>query len=279
MCWKLWALFASYTLLKMTSFPPVFLATVLRRPSAKIKSPYVADVRLSCGRELLCHTPGLGCSGLVEAGREIYVTLAPEGSKSKTACAAIIAACSDSTGSYTVGLQPLMSQKLAHGLLDRLVSSPCIWASEVSVTIPGFEATRLDYVGTQVDGKKVYVEVKNAMIAWDAATSRTKRRAVFPDGFRKKKTEPVSPRAIKHAEALAALRKHDDTAACILLFMVPRTDCHDGLLINPTDPLYCAAVGAAVRAGVSVRAFSSIYDETKCTATLAEEVPVFLDWR
>ena len=264
----------------MTSFPPVFKATVLRRPSATIKSPYVADVRLSCGREIMCHTPGLGCSGLVEAGREIYVTMAPEGSKSKTACTAIIAACSDSTGSYTVGLQPLMSQKLARGLLDRLVSSPCVWTSEVTVDIPGFETTRLDYVGTQVcDGKKVYVEVKNAMIAWDCTASREKRRAVFPDGFRKKTSEPVSPRAIKHAQALAALRSQEDTAACILLFLLPRTDCHDGLLINPTDPLYCKAVAAAVRSGVLVRAFSSIYDETKSTATLAKEVPVFLDWR
>lgn len=264
---------------KMTELlPSLHQATVLRRPSSKIKSPYVADVRLSDGRELLCHTPGLGCNGLVEAGRQIYVTLTPEG-KGKTACTATIAACEDSLGSYTVGLQPLRSQKLAAAVLETLIKAPCVWAAEVTVEIPGFETTRLDYVGTRVaDGKKVYVEVKNAMIAWDATALRVSRRAVFPDGFRKKKTDPVSPRAIKHAEALATLRSRPDTAACVLLFIVPRDDCHDGLLINPTDPLYCTAVAAAIRAGVSVRAFSSIYDVAKTTASLSKEVPVFIDW-
>ena len=259
--------------------PSLQKAIVLRRPSSTIKSPYVADVKLEDGREMLCHTPGLGCSGLVEAGRQIFVSLNAEDSKSKTACTATIAACEDSIGSYTVGLQPLRSQKLAASLLPSLAAD-CEWKSEVTVEIPGFETTRLDYVGIRrADGKKVYVEVKNAMIAWDSSAARPSRRAVFPDGYRKKKDEPVSPRAIKHAEALAALRLQKETAACILLFIVPRSDCHDGLLINPTDPLYCAAVSAAVRAGVVVRAFSSIYDEAKSTAEISKEVPVFLDWR
>lgn len=264
----------------MLSFPAVVKATVLHRPSKVIKSPYVADVRLEDGRELLCHTPGLGCHGLVDTGKQIYVTLASVGSKGKTSCTATIAVCEDSAGCYTVGLQPLMSQRLAADLLSRLVPAADgehVWESEVTVEIPGFEKTRLDYVGTRIsDGKKVYMEVKNAMIAWDDTVERSKRRAVFPDGFRKRKTDPVSPRAIKHAEALAALRKKPETASCVLLFIVPRRDCRDGLLINPTDPAYCAAVGDTIRAGVVVRAFSSVYDEIKSTAELLREMAVFV---
>jgi len=267
----------------MISFPPVVRATVLHRPSKVIKSPYIADVRLEDGRELLCHTPGLGCHGLVDAGKQIYVTLTPAGTKAKTACTATIAASSDAIGSYTVGLQPLMSQRLAVSLLPRLVppeDGEHVWESEVTVDIPGFEKTRLDYVGTRVsDGKKVYVEVKNAMIAWDDTVPRATRRAVFPDGFRKRKTDPVSPRAIKHAEVLAALRERPETAGCVLLFIVPRSDCRDGLLINPTDPAYCAAVGGAIRAGVTVRAFSSVYDTAKSTVALSREMAVYVPRR
>lgn len=247
-------------------------AIVVKRPSASIKSPYVADIRFDDGTTGLCHTPGLGCCGLVESERVIYVEPA-KSATAKTAWTAILAECTDETGVYTVGIHPLIAQKAAAQTLDKLGFGPEIrWEREVAVD----EHTRLDYVGTLPSGKKVYVEVKNAMVSNMGDVPRQERKALFPDGFRKKKDEPVSPRAVKHAQTLAELARRHDTEAAILLFTVPRDDCGAGLEINPLDPIYCRAVWSAVKAGVKVWGFSFVHTPTTemvCVKSLPVYVP------
>lgn len=251
-------------------FPKMQRVTVLKRPSAIIKSPYVADIQLADGTTAMCHTPGLGCCGLVEAGRVIYVE--PAKSKtSKTAWTAVLAECSDETGTYTVGIHPLIAQKAAAQVLDRLGYADITWQKEVTVD----EHTRLDYVGTLPNSQKVYVEVKNAMVSKSQA-ERADRRALFPDGFRKKKDEPVSERAVKHAQTLATLAQRPDTEAAILLFTVPRDDCGGGLEINPLDPIYCRAIWSAVRAGVKVWGFSFKPTPSSTEMTYIKTVPVYV---
>lgn len=247
-------------------------ATVLKRPSATIKSPYVADIQLEDGEIAMCHTPGLGCCGLVEAGRIIYVE--PSKSKtSKTSWTAILAECTDDEGMYTVGIHPLISQKAAAQVLDKLGYTDIKWEREVVVG----EHTRLDYVGTLPNNKKVYVEVKNAMVSGMNNVGRTDRRALFPDGFRKKKDAPVSERAVKHAQTLAELAGRPDTEAAILLFTVPRDDCGAGLEINPRDPIYCREVWSAVRRGVKIWGFS--FKHTPTTEMVyVKTVPVYVPW-
>jgi DNA-binding sugar fermentation-stimulating protein len=169
--------------------------------------------------------------------------------KSKTAYTAQISESSDSEGIYYVGIHPMVSQAVASKLLDKVVSG-LTWKSEVSIN----DHTRLDFVGTGPDGKKTYVEVKNAMIGVPTKL-RSKRRAVFPEGFRKSLNDTVSPRAVKHAETLAELMKMGDTAGCYLVFIIPRNDCCDGLELNKLDPIYCEAVTKAFIAGVKVRVF------------------------
>jgi DNA-binding sugar fermentation-stimulating protein len=246
-------------------------ATVVKRPSASIKSPYVADIQFEDGSAALCHTPGLGCCGLVEAGRVIYVEPA-KSTAAKTSWTAILAECTDETGVYTVGIHPLISQKAAASVLDKLGFGPDVaWEREVAVN----EHTRLDYVGTLPNAKKVYVEVKNAMVSNMSSTIRAERKALFPDGFRKKKDMPVSERAVKHAETLAELARRPDTEAAILLFTVPRDDCGAGLEINPLDPIYCRAIWSAVRAGVKIWGFS--FQHTPTThMTFVKTVPVYV---
>jgi len=226
-------------------------AVVVKRPSSTIKSPYVADVVLTDGdgRTLLCHTPGLGCGGMVEEGAHIYVTLRRT-TTSKTQCTAILAECADKQGTYYVGLHPMISQACATKLLTS-ISPTASWESEVTIE----EGTRIDFVGTEpLTGKKIYVEVKNAMLSTDVSKIRCDRRAIFPDGYRKKKDEPISPRAVKHAEVLGRLAASGEK--CVLLYMIPRKDCCDGVEINEKDPIYYSAVQTAVRSGVVLRAFS-----------------------
>lgn len=232
------------------SLPILIRVEVIHRPSKSIKSPYVADIRLEDGSEALCHTPGLGCCGLVASGKYIYVSKAAN-AKSKTAYTAQIAECNDTEGIYYVGIHPMVSQAVAAKLLDK-ISPTAVWKSEVKVDTH----TRLDFVGTTSEGKKIYVEIKNAMISSSASTMpRSSRRAIFPEGFRKSKTEAVSPRAVKHAETLAALAQHPDTEATYLVYIIPRNDCDDGLELNPKDPIYCNTVAAAMKQGVNIRVF------------------------
>lgn len=244
---------------------PLKRVTVLKRPSASIKSPYVADVRLEDGSTALCHTPGLGCCGLVESGRTIWVTPSSDGAK--TACTAQLAECEDSEGVYYVGIHPMVSQAAARGLLDR-IDADAKWESEVTVA----EGTRLDYVGTRGNGQRVYVEVKTAMVSMLCDKPRAVRQSVFPEGFRKKKDEPVSPRAVKHAQHLGALAGAGEQA--VLLFLIPRNDCGDGMYVNPRDPLYCDAVRQAIQKGMIVRAFALEY-RLDGTVRLWKEVPFY----
>jgi DNA-binding sugar fermentation-stimulating protein len=253
------------------SFSRMRRATVLKRPSSVVKSPYVADIQFADGSTAMCHTPGLGCCGLVEAGRVIYVEPA-KSATAKTSWTAMLAECADETGIYTVGIHPLVPQKAVAGVLDRLGYGPEIcWEREVAVN----EHTRLDYVGTLPNGKKVYVEVKNAMVSNMGDMPRAERKALFPDGFRKKKDMPVSERAVKHAETLAELAGRPDTEVAILVFTVPRDDCDAGLEINPLDPIYCRAIWSAVRAGVKIWGFSFCHTPTTAM-TFVKTVPVYV---
>jgi DNA-binding sugar fermentation-stimulating protein len=232
--------------MSLYTLPTLLKAYVLHRPSKHIKSPYVADIRLEDGTHALCHSPGLGCSGLVSTDRTIYVSASK--STCKTAYTAQIAECTDTEGVYYVGIHPMVSQSIASTLLDR-ISTAVAWKSEVKIN----DHTRLDFVGTAVDGKKIYVEVKNAMVS-HATDARVSRLAIFPEGYRKTKTEAISPRAVKHAETLTELVKLADTTAAYLVFIVPRNDCV-GLELNKLDSIYCKAVSDAISAGVIIKVF------------------------
>jgi len=250
--------------MSLYTFVPLVKANVLHRPSKTIKSPYVADIVLEDGTTALCHTPGLGCSGLVATNRTIYVS--KSGPKCKTAYTAQLSESVDAEGTYYIGIHPMVSQHIASKLLDR-ISTTVLWKSEVKIN----EHTRLDFVGTASTGKKIYVEVKNAMIS-HSTNARATRRAIFPEGYRKSKTEPISPRAVKHAETLTELVKLADTEAAYLVFIVPRNDCSGGLEINSLDTIYCKAVSEALKAGVFVKVFG-LHFSKEGIVTFEKELP------
>ena len=228
-------------------------ATVVKRPSASIKSPYVADIIFEDGTTALCHTPSLGCCGLVERDKIVYVVAGKP--VSKTAFTVQIAECSDSEGIYYVGIHPIVSQNAARALLQH-ISTEATWKSEVKLS----SETRIDYVGTLPNNKKIYVEVKTAPVSTECIVPRSDRCAIFPEGYRKKPTDTISPRAVKHAHTLKDLLDSPDTEACVLVYIIPRNDCIKGLKINRNDPIYNNAVKEAQEAGVQLRAFSLEYN-------------------
>jgi DNA-binding sugar fermentation-stimulating protein len=163
----------------------------------------------------------------------------------------------------------MVSQEAARGLLSTICCE-AVWKSEITVG-----ESRFDYVGSLPTGKTIYLEVKTAMVSLGMEKARNERRAVFPVGYKKRKGDPVSPRAIKHAESLTLLAAQENTHACYLVFLVPRSDCGGGFEVNREDPAYYTAVKNAVLAGVQVRAFA--LDYTVAGITVHCEVPVYID--
>jgi sugar fermentation stimulation protein A len=250
----------------LDTLPQLIKVQVLHRPSKHIKSPYVADIILPDGTQALCHTPGLSCCGLVSSGKTIYVS--KSNTTAKTDYTAQLSESTDTEGTYYVGIHPMVSQKMASKLLH-MISDSAVWKSEVKINTH----TRLDFVGTTKSDKKIYVEVKNAMISM-SKENRANRRAVFPEGFRKSKNDTISPRAVKHAETLAELVKLPDTEAAYLVFIVPRDDCSSGLELNKLDPIYCKAVADAISAGVKICVFGLKFDESG-TITFNKELKFY----
>jgi hypothetical protein len=147
----------------------------------------------------------------------------------------------------------MVSQHASRALLQE-ISAIATWKSEVKIN----DETRIDYVGTLPNNKKIYVEVKTAPVSVELTLPQSTRHAIFPEGYRKKITDTISPRAVKHANTLKELLTDETTEACALLYMVPRNDCC-GLKINRTDPIYNTAVKDAQDAGVQLKAFSLNY--------------------
>ena len=254
----------------LASFPSLLRATVIRRPSAVIKSPYVADIRLDDGGAALCHTPGLGAGGYVEAGQTIYVAPNQSGTKTQyTTYLAALAALSTTAPIY-IGIHPYSPQYIPYDTIVHALYPNATWEQEVTVG-----NSRFDFRGTTPTQHHIYLEIKTVITSLGDSAEETERYAAFPVGYKRRKGEVISPRALKHVVHLTELVRHPDTHACVLLFLIARFDCRAGFTVNPADKEYYRAVVDAVRAGVQVRALALDYQLHGIQQF--KEVPVWID--
>ena len=123
--------------------------------------------------------------------------------------------------------------------------------------------SRFDFTGIDCNGVPFIMEVKNVPLAdYEDITAKDRKNkcyddrdinskvAYFPDGYRKKSTDTVSPRALKHIRELTLIKRESITR-CIMCYVIQRTDveCFQPSII---DPEYRAAVKEAVEAGVEI---------------------------
>jgi DNA-binding sugar fermentation-stimulating protein len=107
------------------------------------------------------------------------------------------------------------------------------------------------------------MEVKNVPLAdYEDVTSKERKKmcfddrdinskvAYFPDGYRKKITDTVSPRALKHINELSLIKRMSKTR-CIMCYVIQRTDV---MCFQPSfiDMEYRTAFQEAVYAGVEI---------------------------
>jgi len=274
---------------------PLREAVVVARPSKVVRTPYVADIKFP-GEETIyqAHAPSLGCSGLVDVGSHVYVHGKPPSPKEKAKTTHTVFGTTVH-GGFRVGVNPMVANRMVKTIIESGLTEE--WrtlgggvASIQAEVVAG--DSRVDLCVTHKDGTRTWVEVKNVPLshyrndvkgcadyraaatqAPPAGLTAREKIALFPDGYRKKKEDSVSPRATKHLDNLAALFRGGDRAYCV--FLCQRTDA---VRFEPAalDAVYTAAFKSAVAAGVEVRCYVAGWKEDFIAATFYTELPVVI---
>jgi DNA-binding sugar fermentation-stimulating protein len=260
--------------------------TIVKRPSKIIKSPYVADIIpiTKQNEEILGHTASLGCCGLADVGATILMTKIQIKTKSKKQqqdnetitsekpkCEyRVLLSCfidKERNQETIVGIYPKLAEDLTEQALKQNYLSQLqnvkSYKRETVIYIKGKVDSRFDFTGIDENGLPFILEVKNVPLAdyEDVTVVERKKRnysdrefgskvAYFPDGYRKKKTDTVSPRALKHIRELTLIKKESKTR-CIMCYVIQRTDV-DKFTISVIDPEYREAVKNALESGVEI---------------------------
>ena len=96
--------------------------------------------------------------------------------------------------------------------------------------------------------------------------------AYFPDGYRKKKTDAISPRAVKHLETLISIKQNSSMRA-ILMFIVQRDDVSH---FSPSkeDPIYLECFQRALKNGVEIIPVKVSWDLNGSCTFLEAPMPI-----
>jgi DNA-binding sugar fermentation-stimulating protein len=249
--------------------------SVVKRPSKIIKSPYVADVNIN-NTEFLAHTAALGCCGLCDTGASIL--LAPLNSNSKKSkknkeesvkCvySAQLSVIIEKGNEIIIGIHPKLAEQLVENCLIKNYLS-CLqdckkYRRETALFVENKVDSRFDFTGMDKNNIPFIMEVKNVPLAdYEDLCLKDRKKmnydersydskiAYFPDGYRKKSSDPVSPRALKHIRELTLIKKESITR-CIMCYVIQRTDV-DRFQPSIIDPEYRQAFKEAVEAGVEI---------------------------
>jgi DNA-binding sugar fermentation-stimulating protein len=247
---------------------------VIKRPSKHIKSPYVADINITADSNMILgHTASLGCCGLSEVGSHVLMAPVPKSKNKKNPdklhCEyrVYLSVIRERNSEMIVGIYPKLAEELTEAALKNNLLSKLQnirkYKKETTIYAPGLVDSRFDYTGIDENGIPFIMEVKNVPLAdYEDVTSKDRKKmsfddrdinskvAYFPDGYRKKSTDPVSPRALKHINELALIKRMSKVR-CIMCYVIQRTDINR---FQPSiiDPEYRTAFIEAVNSGVEI---------------------------
>ena len=259
---------------------------VVKRPSAQCKTPYVADVLLEDGTTVMAHSAALGCCGLCDAGATVLM-IPVTNPKNVCKYKIMLAQQTERDEVRYIGTDP----KLAETLVELCLQKSLVFGLD---SIQSYKReqkklnSRFDFVGFDKTNKEFVLEVKNVPLAdYEDITAKERKTkdysacsvreklSYFPDGYRKKKGDVVSPRALKHIQELAYLVEHENIRAC-LCFVIQRNDANR---FQPSvlDPTYRKAVQEAVKVGVEIKTLQLEWREDGSCYFLSNQLPVLLD--
>ena len=256
----------------------LILVKIVSRPSKVCKTPYVADIELEDGTIVQAHCASLGCCGLCE--KDCYVYASPMKSncvqsKSKVCsykiylanfCEEKVIANQHITNNQLIGIDPKLAETLVENALTKNYLKTLMHVKTYKREVCLLNS-RFDFAGIDEQGKYFVLEVKNVPLADYADVSSVERKKMtkngdfanldinkkisyFPDGYRKKKGQVVSERALKHINELAEI-SHSKIIRPIICFVIQRTDV-SSFQASLLDPIYKAAFNDAISQGVEV---------------------------
>lgn len=271
---------------------PLTRATVAHRPSKSCKTPYVADIVLESSTNTdnieIAHSPSLGCCGLCDSKSVVFVqpTYSEKGKCSYRIMLSSLSLLSsiksednkNETDNYVYVAthsrlaEDVVKYALSLDLINELKGHISKYTKE-QVT---FGNSRFDFAGIGASGRPFLLEVKCVPLAdFEDIPSRERKNklknnyyknwnsldkvAYFPDGYRKNKTDVISPRALKHIEELGDIASSGEIDA-YMCFVIQRHDA-SRFVISCIDPVYRASVKKAIEKGVKIITLKCRYDE------------------
>jgi DNA-binding sugar fermentation-stimulating protein len=148
--------------------------------------------------------------------------------------------------------------------------------------------SRFDFSGIDSNDLPFIMEVKNVPLAdYEDITAKDRKKkcydhreynskvAYFPDGYPKKTSDPLSPRALKHVRELTLIKKESKTR-CILCFVIQRTDVNR---FQPSiiDPEYREAVKEAIKTGVEIITLVVQWTKKGEAYFVRDDLPILFD--
>uniref|UniRef100_A0A6C0KEG4 Sugar fermentation stimulation protein C-terminal domain-containing protein n=1 Tax=viral metagenome TaxID=1070528 RepID=A0A6C0KEG4_9ZZZZ len=234
---------------------------VISRPSKICKSPYVADIIIE-DQIIQAHAPSLGCCGLCEKDARVLVTPKKDTTKiCKYTIQLSIFTENKKQNTQLIGINPKLAETIVENVLKlNLFTKLKVKSFKREVKILN---SRFDFVGLDEEDNSFVLEVKNVPLADYIDCDRKERMkynfddkeanekiSYFPDGYRKKKTDVISPRALKHIQELHTITKTSKTKTYIC-YVIQRDDIK---CFQPSniDIIYKNAVKEAHQDGVQI---------------------------
>ena len=294
---------------KMTNvllhIPNLVKGYIAKRPSKHIKSPYVADVVIcDTNTEIIAHTAALGCCGLADMGAQVLMTLTPEsktGNKTQKCSHRIYLSIlhdkrssknENNENKVIIGINPKIAETLVENALKQnmLLNLQNVksYRRETTIYVENQIDSRFDFTGIDENGIPFIMEVKNVPLA-DYEDLPLQERgkidftgrdwnskiAYFPDGYRKKITDTISPRALKHICELKKIKEMSKTR-CIICFVIQRDDVNR-FQASVVDPEYRNALKTAFDSGVEVVTLVIKWHENGVAELVKQNLPIYFD--
>ena len=246
-----------------------------KRPSSKIKSPYVSDAVDKNGNSFLVHSPGLGLGG--QYGPGDIITATQSSLKSKTDYAMqCVHVTEDGYSKVTVGANPAFAEKIASEVLKRKLIKN--YSAYALISKPKEYKYNGDLYLKSSDSI-IGVEVKNVVCATYDPNKKIdrkdsvfydkslpfKRSGIYPNGVLSQKwnSKPVvSSRSLMQLDKMIRLK--EEGYKFLVLFIVNRGDCDTFKPNWQRDKEYSKMLNKAHSAGVDIQAVGIEWNKGIC---------------
>lgn len=217
-----------------------FSSSLLRGRLIKRYKRFFADIELLDGTIITAHCPNTGSmQGVLTPGTPVWVSQSDNPKRTLKYTWELVEIDGTYVGVNTQNPNRIVGDALISGYIPELASYSTIKA-EVKY---GTENSRIDYLLTDKNDNRCYVEVKNAHYA---KVENSQHVGIFPDS--------ETTRGVKHLHEL--MRMVDDGHRAVLIYCLQRGDCDSLRFGVEFDPIYAKTAVMALNHGVEMMPYN-----------------------